>query len=236
MITRGLRGVGMAQPPQVMVPVPQPGGVVTQMPTAETQLANAVYQDVSDYTQFLAASNTPQYQNPNTYAANLLAYAKSLCYGSWAPYTCVGFDPDAMTAKYLNVLATALQGIILPSTGLSVYQTWLAHPPAVTSSYVPPADTTPYNPANVPGSNTLTNVAPQPTNVTPAPQTNVMTPPPFTESPVTIQQIQNGNGAQSGSGVGFDMSGATSWLEAHWELVAVGVAAVILLPMLGGKR
>lgn len=233
MFTRGLRGLGMAQPPQVMVPVPQPGGVVTQMPTAETQLANAVYQDVNDYTQFLQASNTPQYQNPNVYAANLLAYAQSLCYGSWAPYTCVGFDPSAMTTKYMNALVTALQGIILPSTGKSVYQTWLDHPPAVTSTYVPPADTTPYNPANVPGSNTLTNVAPTPTNVTPAPQTNVMTPPPFTEAPVTVQQIQNGNGAQSG---GLDMSGATSWLESNWGLVAVGIAAVVLLPMLGGRK
>ena len=237
MFTSGLRGLGMAQPPQVMVPVPQPGGVVTQMPTAETQLANAAYQYVADYTQFLQPNNTPEYQDPITFTANLIDYAKTLCYGSWAPYTCVGFDAVSKGTQYANQVFDALKGITLSSTGKSVYDTWLARPVAITPTYTPPILPAPYNPAYVPGSNqlppppnTLNNVAPVPVSVTPLPGTSVLNPPSVNQTPVTQQQIVNGMALP-------DMSSATSWLQANWKVVALGVAAVVVLPsLLGGKR
>jgi hypothetical protein len=230
----------MAQPQQVMVTVPGVDGTTTQLPTAETSLANAAYQDANDYVQFLAQYNDPQYTSPAAYTSNMIAYAQSLCYGSWAPYTCIGFDPVAKGTQYANAVFAALKAVILPSTGKSVYDTWIANPPKQYSDYTPPATQQPYNPANVPGSstlpvsNTLNNVAPTPVSVTPLPATSVLNPPVQNWFPLNPDQIANGT---TGESLLPDMSGATSWLQSNWMLVAGAVAAVVILPsLLGGRR
>ena len=181
---RGIAGFGAARSrglgvsfPQVMVPVPQPGGVVTEMPTAETSLANAAAQNINDPSQFTAAFNTPEYASPAAFSANMIAFAKTLCMNSWAPYTCVGFDPVTMGQKYANIVFDALRANILPSTGKSVYDTWVSKPPALPSSYTPPAAQTPYNPASVPGSSALP--PPPASNAQPVSPGVSMVPPPL---------------------------------------------------------
>lgn len=248
MYTTSLRGLGiMAQPPQVMVSVPQPyPDPPTQMPTAETSLANAAYQDATDYTQFTQASNYPEYNSPAAYTANLIDYAQTLCYGSWAPYTCKtnaggAFDPTAMGTQYANAVFASLKATPYGASG-SVYDYWIAHPPSTDSNYTPPAQIQPYNPANVPGSsvlpppsNTLNNVAPVPVSVTPAQPTTQLYPPSY-QPPVTQQQIANGTMGGTGT-TNINLTGATTWLQSNWMLIAAGIAAVVILPsILGGKR
>ena len=238
----------MAQPPQVMVAFPQPAPEPpTQMPTAETSLANAAYQDVEGYTQFLQAQNDPQYQSPAAYTANMIAYAQTLCMASWSPWTCVtnsggSFNPTTMGTQYANVVFAALKSIILPSTGKSVYDTWVANPPQTYSNYTPPAPVQAYNAGNVPGSsvlptppsnpNVLNNVAPPPIVPPVTNPTNVLNPPTPNTLPITQTQIANGSGLTLP-----DLSGATTWLETNWVVIAAGVAALVILPgLLGGKR
>lgn len=249
MYTTSLRGLGiMAQPPQVMVSVPQPyPDPPTQMPTAETSLANAAYQDATDYTQFTQASNYPEYNSPAAYTANLIAYAQTLCYGSWAPYTCKtnaggAFDPTAMGTQYANAVFASLKATPYGASG-SVYDYWIAHPPSTDSNYTPPAQIQPYNPANVPGSsalppppNVLTNVAPTPITTPVTNPTNALNPPVQNWFPVNPQAIANGT--TGGSVLGLpDLSSATTWLQSNWMILAAGVAAVVILPsLLGGKR
>lgn len=242
MLSRGVQGLGaLAQPPQVMVPVPQPNGTVTQMPTAETSLANAAVQDANDYMQFVATTNAPNYATPADYLANMIEYARELCWPSWGPYVCpAGYDPVAMGTKYANVVFAALKNT--PYSGTNVYAYWVAHP--VAQSYATPPPNTPYNPGSVPGSsvlptpppNTLPGVAPVPVSVTPAPGTNVLNPPPQNWFPLNPTQIQNGT--TGGSILGLpDLSGATAWLQTNWMPLAAGLAAIVILPsLLGGKR
>lgn len=226
----GLRGLGgaMTMPPQIMVSVPQPAGdPPTMEPTAETSLANAAYQDANDYSQFTAASNTPNYATPAAYTANMIQYAQTLCYGSGAPYTCFtnsggSFNPTTMGTQYANAVFAALKATPYGST--NVYDYWVAHPIPVEVGYTPPAPVTPYNPQNVPGSSVL-----------PTPPT-VLTPP-TTTPPVTPTQIQNGTTGTQGTTGGLDMSSVTPWLEGNWQLLAAGLAALVILPMvLGGRR
>ena len=218
----------MAQPPQVMVPVPQPNGTTTQEPTAETSLANAAYQDANDYMQFVSANNSPNYANPAAYTSNMIAYAQTLCYPSWASYVCAGFDPVARGTYYANQVFASLKAT--PYNGTNVYDWWVAHPVATSQGYTPPATTQPYVPPN-----TLNNVAPVPVTVTPLPPTNVLNPPVQNWFPLNPTQVANGT---TGESTMFpDMSGATSWLQSNWMLVAGAVAAVVILPsLLGGKR
>lgn len=237
MMTTGLRG--LPYPSQAMVPVPQPNGTTTQMPTAETSLANAAYQDANDYMQFVATTNAPSYATPDDYTANMIEYARELCWPSWGPYACpAGYDPVAMGTKYANQVFAALK--LTPYNGTNVYAWWVAHP--VAQSYATPPPNTPYNPVNVPGSsvlptppNTLNNVAPPPGSVSVTNPTNVLNPPVQNYYPVTQQQIANGSGT---SILGLpDLSGATTWLESNWMLIAGGLAALVILPsVLGGKR
>lgn len=216
MRTSGLRGLGATLPQQVMVSVPQPNGSTTQMPTAETSLANAAYQDANDYSQFVATTNAPDYATPADYMANMIEYAKELCYNSWAPYTCVGFDPVSRGTYYANQVFAALKATPYGST--NVYDYWVAHP--VAQSYPTPTPQQPYNPADVPGSSVLPTVLYPPTSTVPS---------------VTPTQIQNGTTGTQGSSA--DMSGVTTWLESNWQLLAAGLAALVVLPMvLGGRR
>ncbi len=249
MFTTSLRGLGqMAAPQQVMVSVPQPApDPPTQMPTAETSLANAAYQDVEGYTQFLQAQNDPQYQSPAAYTANMIAYAQTLCMASWSPYTCVtnsggSFNPTTMGTQYANAVFAALKSIILPSTGKSVYDTWVANPPSTYSNYTPPQPVQPYNAGSVPGSsvlptppsnpNVLNNVAPPPITPPVTNPTSVLNPPPVVQTPITQTQIANGSGIALPN-----LSGVTSFVETNWVLIAAGVAALVILPgLLGGRR
>ncbi len=237
MMTTSLRGLGMTAPPQVMVPVPQPNGTVTQMPTAETSLANAAYQDVQGYEQFTTANNAPEYATPAAYLANMIEYAKELCYPSWGPYVCpAGYDPTTLGTKYANQVFAALKTI--PYNGTTVYAYWVAHP--VAASYDTPPPQQPYNPVNVPGSsvlspppNTLDNVAPVTYGGPVTNPTSVLNPPVQNWFPLNPTQIQNG----TTGGSNIDLSGAESWLQTNWVLVAAGIAAVVVLPsLLGGKR
>jgi len=231
MYTTSLRGLGMSAPAQVMVPVPQPGGLTTQEPTAETSLANAAYQDANDYQQFVATSNAPNYANPAAYTANMIEYAKELCYVSWASYVCpAGYDPVARGTYWANQVFAALK--LIPYNGTNVYAWWVAHP--IPASYDTPPPQTPYNPASVPGSNTLDNVAPSPVSVDPGVPTSALNPPVQNWFPLNPTQVANGT---TGESTLPDMSGATSWLQSNWMLVAGAVAAVVILPsLLGGKR
>lgn len=242
MFTTGLRGLGsMAAPPQVMVAVPQPSPLPpTQEPTAETSLANAAYQDANDYMQFVAGNNSPNYANPAAYTANMIEYAKELCWPSWGPYVCpAGYDPVAMGTKYANLVFASLK--TTPYNGTNVYDWWVSNPVS-SSGYTPPAQQTPYNPASVPGSNqlpvppnVLNNVAPTPITTPVTNPTNVLNPP-TGQFPINPQSIANGT--TGGTILGLpDLSGATTWLQANWMLVAGGLAALVILPsLLGGKR
>jgi hypothetical protein len=236
------RGLGVSFP-QVMISVPQPGGNVTQEPSAETSLANAAAQYINDPTQFTAAQNTPEFASPAAFSANMIAYAKTLCQYSWSPYTCVGFDPVTMGQKYANIVFDALRGIILPSTGQSLYDTWVNKPPVLPPSYTPPVIQAPYNPASVPGSSAL----PPPPALPPVasnPQP-VAAPPVSTPGQVMGSTTYSSNppgtlvsGDGSGSSVGLpsialvDSSG-----NPNWPLIAGG--AVLLLGglyFLGGSK
>lgn len=240
MMTAGLRGLGMTQPPQVMVNVPQPFGLPdTSMPTAETSLANAAYQDANDYMQFVATTNAPNYATPADYTANMIQYARELCYPSWGPYVCpAGYDPVARGTYWANQVFASLKAT--PYNGTNVYAWWVAHP--VAQSYATPAPQQTYNPASVPGSqvlppppNVLNTVAPTPVSVTPSQPTTQLYPPSY-QPPVTTQQIANGTTGSAFLGLP-DMSSATDWLSQNWMLVAGAVAAVVILPsLLGGKR
>lgn len=88
-----------------------------------------------------------------------------------------------------------------------------------------------------PPPNTLNNVAPVAVSITPVPPTSAINPP-ASFPPVTSQQIANGTTGNAVDQSTFpNFSGATTWLESHWMLIAAGVAAVVILPsLLGGKR
>lgn len=195
----GARGLGVSFP-QVMVAVPQPGGAVTQMPTAETSLANAAAQNINDPSQFTAAFNSPEYSSPAAFSANMIAFAKTLCMNSWAPYTCVGFDPVTMGQKYANIVFDGLRAIILSSTGKSVYDTWVSKPPAVTPDYTPPVIQAPYNPASVPGSSAL----PPPPVLPPVQSAPVPLPP-------VLQTVAGSPGVTPNPYSGLPLPGSPQW-------------------------
>lgn len=85
--------------------------------------------------------------------------------------------------------------------------------------------------------NALNYSAPTQTTVSPMPPTNVLTPPTAQQTP-TQQQIANGMTVTGGtlSNMPAAMSGAVTWAESNMGLIAAGVAAVFLLPMLMGGR
>jgi hypothetical protein len=226
----GGRGLGVSFP-QVMVAVPQPAPFPpTEMPTAETELANAAAQNINDPSQFTAAFNSPDYASPAAFSASMIAFAKTLCEHSWSPYTCVGFDPVTMGQKYANIVFDGLRSIILPSTGKSVYDTWVNKPPAVTPGYTPPVIPAPYNPASVPGSSALPTPPPlpvsQPVAVSPA------TPNPPPGSPAWYAANPG-----AGTNPAAIVSGDGSAPAPNWPLIG-GAAALLLggLYFLGGSK
>jgi len=86
--------------------------------------------------------------------------------------------------------------------------------------------------------NTLSNTAPQTTTVYPTQPTTSLTPPPPQQTP-TMTQIVNSQtvaGATlTNTAGGFEA--ANAWFSENWKLVAAGVAALVVLPMvLGGRR
>ena len=148
------------------VTVPLPGGTTSQEPTALYQLQEAVQQDLQDYMQFLAGSNSSQYANPAAYTANMIAFAKGLCNYSWSSYTCSGFDPVSQGQAAAQAVFAGLQAIILPSTGKSVYDTWVSGGGPTVISSGPVGGTgqqSQFNPTGIPGV-----VVPQNPNYVPA--------------------------------------------------------------------
>lgn len=158
-------------------------------------------------------------------------YVASWC--AMYPFACSGYDVAGLIAAGVDeVLAGRITGFATDDPTVMYFP---AQNVSCGSGYVPSGSST--GPLCVPV-NTLTYVAPTQVTVSPMPPTNVLTPPTAQQTP-TQQQIANGQTVTGGmlTNTGFpDLSGATSWVQSNWPILAAGVATVILLPMLMGGR
>lgn len=238
---RGMAGLGTLSFPQVMVAVPQPSPLPpTSMPTAETEVANAAAQLANDPT--VTAQDLP---NLAAITASLIAFARTRCNNSWAPYTCAGgFDPVAIGTKYANLVWAALQSDISAVSGKPNYN---PAPGAVPPTYGAPAVQAPFNPASVPGSSVLPPPpsSPPPT-FTPAPAPG-MTYTPGQTLPTPSTPLGSGAGvsmqppqvpgmtytAPSSSTPAFNLQ---NFVSSNWLWLAGGAAALYFMSSSGGGR
>lgn len=249
---RGMAGLGWlsypywTKPAAVYVEVPQPAPFPpTPMPTAETMVATAADAILKGASiKFASSIFPPDYANPAALLAEMIGYAKDLCQGPNASYTCGGVDPVALGTKYANIILDALKQIPLNSTSqISVWDYWqngarpapvgsqpatVYTPSPLPAGYVPVVTVQPAPPVSTyhPVQTALPPV--QTVSSSPAPLPPVYSLPPVAPAAFSLPDLS-----------GLIPPAASTWLSQNWKLVAIGAAGLLILPGLmggGGRR
>jgi len=96
------------------VNVPQPGGTITRMASAEYNLSESISQDIRGHRNFLYAPEEldPQYRSPSAYRVNFVVYATTLTKFSYSKAIVPeGWDPIEAGTRYANLLFDVLKNI-----------------------------------------------------------------------------------------------------------------------------
>lgn len=152
--------------------------------------------------------------------ASLMALEQSYCAQSLSYATC---DPIKLGEFFPRIPA---------ASNSQDYQNYVTMTQQYLSGQAPSISTAAGNPWLPP--NTLNTVAPTQTVVNQAPTTNALNPPNGTQQVPTYQQVVGGQ--TGGSVAPAFVTEATSWIQNNLGLVAAGIAAVIILPMVMGKK
>lgn len=112
------------QPAVVMVPTPW-----GDRPSAETMMQVLAQQALGTPNGFVWGAAGTGAVKPAEMVGSFIDYAKTLTELSWAPYTCIGFDPALRALYYANLVIETLKQIPAsyanwPDPEASIFDVW----------------------------------------------------------------------------------------------------------------